>query len=176
MRASLFITIAVFATLLACSSDNKNTGASSSSGANADDGGGGGGGIPDPSVLFDPLPAASPDKLRGVWETKDTVDGVAIATRLRFTDDFVAGNARCTSPAGKSLDAPNIAGIETTDLDKKDGTVAMPGGIAFAATEGDFKCTTSLPGGNLKFAITGTALALSLEGKDGSIAFTKVGD
>ena len=69
-----------------------------------------------------------------------------------------------------------MVGIDTADIDKKDGVFAMPDGIAFSAADGDFKCNASLPGGNIKFTIAATELALSLEGEDGTIDFTKVGD
>ena len=172
MRAPLLFSIAAVAVLLACSSDDKSAGASSSSGSSD----GGAGAPPDPSVLFDTLPAASPEKLRGVWETKESSATGTITIRLRFTELYLGGVARCTTPAGKTLDAPQVVGIQTTDVDKKDGTFGMPDGITFAAAEGDFKCKASLPGGNIKFTIAATALKLSIDGVDGTIDFTKVGD
>lgn len=176
MRTLPFALASTLAVLVACSSGDDGPASTSSSSSSTSSTGGASGGPPDPSTLFDALPPATPDKLRGVWETRETGANGSIAIRLRFTEDYIAGVARCTTPAGKSLDAPNLTAIDSADVDAKEGGLAVPGGLAFSATEGDFKCAAEIPGGNLAFVIEGTALTLSLEGEDGTLAFAKVGD
>ncbi|MBX3231780.1 MAG: hypothetical protein KIT84_44385 [Labilithrix sp.] len=176
MRTLLVAATAALALLFACSSDDDTPGGGASSTSSSSSSSSTGGTPPDPSTLFDPLPPATPDKLRGVWETKESGDTGQIALRLRFTDDYIAGTARCTSPAGQSLDAPNLTGIDSADIDAKEGVIAVPGGLQFSAADGDFKCNADLPGGDLAFVIEGTTLTLALEGAEGTLTFTKVGD
>lgn len=163
--------------LHACSSDEKapaggttqdgGTSGSSSSG-------GGSAGEPDPSDLFNASKAASPDKLRGVWENKYSAGNVDAQLRLGFGNTFIAVALRCTPKGGgDSVNVTDIYGYTIDDPDTGSGSFEYDG--LEVGTDAGIVCAASLPGGVVDYKITGTNLALSQGSGDGT-AFTKVGD
>src|SRR4051794_40984149 len=62
---------------------------------------------PAPETLFDTLPAATPDKLRGVWQSTSTQPNGTVEIRLRFIEHYLVGAAKCTP---KGSDTSVIAG------------------------------------------------------------------
>lgn len=154
--------IAAALVLGACSSDS-----SSSSGPPP----------PAPETLFDTLPAATPDKLRGVWENKQDQSGGSIDLRVRFIEKYVVGAAKCTATGSDTgVIAGGNIGLVTTDLDAATGKIEF-GTLGLSKTENGLQCEASLPGGTYNFTIKDGALSLTRS--DGAVlqgSFTKIGD
>ena len=166
-----FLVLAILigaAGLYACSSSDDGGKATTPRG---DAGATSGGGVPDPSTFFDSLPAATPDKLRGVWENKATQSNVEVATRLGFGDGFIGVAVKCTPPGATAFD---VVGYDIDNPDTANGQFEYPG--VTVSSDAGSTCGVQLPDGVLEYAVTGTTLKLTQDGADGEIAFTKVGD
>jgi hypothetical protein len=131
---------------------------------------------PAPETLFETLPAASPEKLRGVWQSTQTQPDGTVELRVRFTDKYLVGAAKCLA---KGSDTPVVAGgsigLETTALDAATGKVTF-GTLGVLKEEGGLRCEASLPGNTYDFRIEGSSLSFSVGNAKLNLALTKIGD
>lgn len=133
---------------------------------------------PDYATVFDTLDPATPNKLRGVWETKTTLaDGTQTSTRIRFTEGYAVGAARCI-PADKSRSVltGGPADLETSALDAASGTLKMKA-LSYTTRDGAVTCQIALAGNTYDFSIADRRLSLTVANSGvASVAFEKVGD
>ena len=131
---------------------------------------------PAPETLFDTLPAATPNVLRGVFGNTQTQTNGTIEIRLRFMEKYVVGGAKCTPTGGG---APVIAGgsiaLTTDALDAATGKLTI-GALGFQKQEGNLLCQVTLPGNTYDFTVTGATLTLKVGAATVSPSFEKVGD
>jgi hypothetical protein len=131
---------------------------------------------PAPETLFDTLPAASPDKLRGVWQSTQTQQNGTVEIRLRFMEKHLVGAAKCLA---KGSDTPVLAGgsvgLDTSALDAATGKVTV-GTLALQKQEGNLICQLSLQGNTYDFTIENGTLTLAVGNAKLNTVFTKVGD
>ncbi len=153
--------MAVFATVVACAAEDSTDN---------------GPPPPAPETLFDTLPAATPDKLRGVWKTTTTQGVVTLELRIRFTERYVVGAAKCTvKDSDQSVLVGGSTGLVTQALDAASGKVEM-GSLGFQKTENNLQCGASLPGDNYDFTIEEGTLSFRTATARLSTTFTKIGD
>jgi hypothetical protein len=130
---------------------------------------------PAPETLFETLPAASPGKLRGVWQSTQTQPNGTVEVRIRFMERYAVGAARCLVTGS---DAPVITGdsveLETTALDAATDKLTL-GALALKKQEGNLVCQASLPGNTYDFTIEGETLTLSVGDAKLNTPLTKVG-
>ncbi|MBX3205432.1 MAG: hypothetical protein KF764_10205 [Labilithrix sp.] len=131
---------------------------------------------PAAETLFDTLPAATPNTLRGVWQTTQTASNGTVELRLRFMDRYVVGAAKCVATGS---DTPVIAGgsigLDTTALDAATGKLTI-GSLGFEKQEGNIKCQGGLQANTYDFTIEDNTLTLTVGNAKLNAAFTKVGD
>jgi hypothetical protein len=152
------------------------------SGCSSDDATTPGGPRPEYEALFDPLPAATPDVLRGVWGVTQTSDTGSANLRFRFTDGKLVGGARCTF--NQQGAAPLTTGQSTTldveGLDGKTGTFVPGGALAFQTAGSDpglkTSCRGSLGLAEYTFEISGATMTLTTKQPVSTQILTKVGD
>ena len=131
-------------------------------------------------ALFDPLPAPTPDVLRGVWGVKVQTAAGTADSRFRFADGVVTGGVRCTSSA--NLTPPFVVGqgaaLQTTDLSDKEGELTLPAPLAFSEARSGVTCAGKFDAATWAFVITGTSMQLSASGLKGGggSTLTKLGD
>jgi len=137
---------------------------------------------PEYEPLFDPLPAATPDVLRGVWGTTQTSDTGSANLRFRFADGKLTGGARCTfnvSGATALTTGQSTTFDEMTNLDGKTGKFTPTAALSFQTTGSDpglkTSCTGSLPRAQYTYEIQSTTMTLTAPGAQPQI-LTKVGD
>jgi hypothetical protein len=130
----------------------------------------------DPASVFETLGAATPNKLRGVWEQKSDDNGKTVQTRLRFAEGQAIGAARCIpADRSRSLVTGGGASLSTTALDEARGKFTL-GAVNFRKTDGDLVCSVVFAGNTYDFTITEHKLALTTANSTASITFEKVGD
>lgn len=133
---------------------------------------------PQTKALFAELPAATPDKLRGVWSLKSQGNAGDAEIRLRFTDGKIVGGVRCTTKAGAEL--LTVGGevpATTDDLDKKSGSFTMKTTLQMDGKGSDGQtCQGRLDAAEWGFVVTGTNVILSSIEPKGTASFQKVGD
>jgi hypothetical protein len=132
---------------------------------------------PDPVKNFDPLPAATPGKLRGVWETKQEQAQGTIEVRIKFTDGFAVAAARCTytvAGAPPAILAGTSVSLTTTALDAPTGTFTIPA-IEFQKQDGQAVCLLKVAGSTYDFKVEDTKLSATGAGV-ALPQLTKVGD
>lgn len=131
---------------------------------------------PAPETLFDTLPAATPDKLRGVWQSTQTQTNGTVEVRLRFTDSYLVGAAKCVA---NGSDTPVIAGstigLDTTALDAATGKLTIAA-LSMQKQEGNLVCQAGVPGNTYDFTIADGTLSLAVGDAKLNTSFTKVGD
>ena len=131
---------------------------------------------PAPETLFDTLPAATPDKLRGVWQSTQTQTNGTVEIRLRFTDAYLVGAAKCIA---NGSDSPILAGatigLDTTALDAATGKLTI-GALNIQKQEGNLVCQAGVPGNTYDFTIADGTLSLAVGDAKLNTSFTKVGD
>lgn len=129
-------------------------------------------------ALFGDLPAPTPNVLRGVWSSAQTVSAGTSDTRFRFADGKVIGGVRCTSSA--NLTDPFIVGqtgaMTTSDLDQMQGQLVIPTALGFSAEKSGVTCTGVFSAATWSFVITDKSMVISAQGIKGGATFTKVGD
>lgn len=131
---------------------------------------------PEPETLFDALPAATPDTLRGVWGAVQEQEAGTIEMRVRFMEDYVVGAAKCTPAGGSaSVIAGGSTGLVASDLDASAGTIEFAT-LGLIATDDAIRCEVTIPGGTYDFAIEDGGLTLTTSTARLAIPFTKVGD
>jgi len=132
---------------------------------------------PAPETLFDTLPAASPNVLRGVWGNTQNQATGTIEIRLRFVEKYVVGAAKCT-PKGEgatSVIAGGSIGLATDALDAATGKLTI-GSLGFQKQEGNLLCQVSLPANTYDFTVADKTLTLAVGAATVSPSFEKVGD
>ncbi len=131
---------------------------------------------PAPETLFDTLPAATPDKLRGVWQSTQTQTNGTVEIRLRFTDSYLVGAVKCVA---NGSDTPVIAGstigLDTTALDAATGKLTIAA-LSMQKQEGNLVCQAGVPGNTYDFTIADGTLSLAVGDAKLNTSFTKVGD
>ncbi|MBX3261137.1 MAG: hypothetical protein KF782_15745 [Labilithrix sp.] len=131
---------------------------------------------PAPETLFEALPAASPNTLRGVWQTTQTASNGTVELRLRFMDRYVIGAAKCVvTGSDTGVIAGGSIGLDTAALDAATGTLTI-GSLGFEKQEGNVKCQGGLPANTYDFTIVDNTLTLTVGGAQLNAAFTKIGD
>lgn len=130
---------------------------------------------PAPETLFGTLPAATPDKLRGVWQSTQTQENGTVEIRLRFVDKYLVGAAKCSAKGGPEVIAGGSIGLSTTALDAATGKVTF-GTLGFQKEENGLRCEVALPGDTYDFTIADGALSLAKGNARLSTTFTKIGD
>ncbi|MDF2697799.1 MAG: hypothetical protein K0S65_6182 [Labilithrix sp.] len=131
---------------------------------------------PAPETLFDMLPAASPGKLRGVWQSTQTQPNGTVEIRLRFMEKYAVGAAKCVATGSETAVLTGGAvGLETTALDAATGKLTV-GALGFQKQEGNILCQVSLPANTYDFTIEGETLSLAVGEAKLNTSFTKVGD
>lgn len=131
---------------------------------------------PTPESLFQGLPAATPDKLRGVWQTTQDASGGTVELRLRFVEKYLVGAAQCTTTdKSVSVIAGASIGLDASGLDAATGKVTF-GALTLHKQENGLDCQAALPGNTYDFKIDGGTLSLSVGDAKLNTTFTKVGD
>ncbi|MBX3198586.1 MAG: hypothetical protein KF894_10670 [Labilithrix sp.] len=131
---------------------------------------------PEPETLFETLPAASPNTLRGVWQTTQTASNGTVELRLRFMDRYVVGAAKCVATGSDTaVIAGGSIGLETTALDAATGKLTI-GSLGFEKVEGNVKCQGGLPANTYDFTIVDDTLTFAVGEAKLNAAFTKIGD
>lgn len=131
---------------------------------------------PAPETLFADLPAATPEKLRGVWQNTSKPQGGTVELRLRFMEHYVVGAAKCTADGS---DTPVIAGssigLETTALDAASGKATFAT-LGMVKEANQLHCEASVPGAAYDFTIKDGVLSFTTSNAKLNVTFTKVGD
>lgn len=130
---------------------------------------------PAPETLFDSLPAASPNKLRGVWSTTQEQAGGTIEIRIRFIEKYIVGAAKCSPKAGDAVIAGGTIGLDTTALDAANGKVTI-GSLVMDKKTDTVQCQAQVPGGSYDFTVEDAKLTLTMPNAAGSLQLAKVGD
>src|SRR5689334_19986348 len=81
---------------------------------------------PPEEKLFDDLPAPSPNKLAGVYQTIVTEAGMTTEIRLQFLDGSIEGALKCTPKNGHAaLTVGGKSDMQTDALDGAKGKIAV---------------------------------------------------
>jgi hypothetical protein len=137
---------------------------------------------PEYEALFDPLPAATQDVLRGVWGVTQTSDTGQANLRFRFGDGKLIGGARCTfnQQGATPLTTGQSTTLDVEGLDAKTGTFVPGAALAFqtAGTNPGLKtsCRGSLGLAEYTFEISGATMTLTTKQPPSTQILTKVGD
>ena len=133
---------------------------------------------PEITALFGTLPAASPDKLRGVWSLKAANSAGTADLRMRFTDDKLVLGVRCeyTVPNLQPVVVGQIGALTSTDLDAKTGQFTLAATVGAASMDSARTCDAHFDAATWKFVVTGAAVEMEPVGKTGHAHFDKVGD
>jgi len=131
---------------------------------------------PAPETLFDTLPPATADKLRGVWQTTQEQTNGTVEIRLRFTDGYLVGAVKCLA---NGSDTPVLAGatteLDTTALDAASGKLTI-GALSMQKQDGNLICQGGVPANTYDFTIAEDTLTLAVKDAKLNTSFTKVGD
>lgn len=137
---------------------------------------------PEYEALFDPLPAATPDVLRGVWGVTQTSDTGSANLRFRFTDGKLIGGARCTfnQQGATPLTTGQSTTLDVDGLDAKTGSFVPGSALAFQTAGSDpglkTSCRGSLGLAEYTFEISGATMTLTTKQPPSTQILTKVGD
>lgn len=149
--------------LVACSCSGKDKGPSDS------------GLPPDPETLFEDLAPATPNTLRGVWQSTRSENNGTTELRLRFMDKYLVGAAMCFKDgADLGVLAGDTTDLEASSLDAATGTVTI-GALGFQKEDGIVSCVGGMPAATYSFAIVEDALTLTTNGVR-LPTLTKIGD
>ena len=130
---------------------------------------------PDPETLFEDLPAATPNTLRGVWQSTRPENNGTTELRLRFMDKYLVGAAMCfTEGADLGVLAGDTTDLETSSLDTAAGTVKI-GSLGFQKQDGIVSCVGGMPAATYNFAIVDNTLTLTTNNVR-LPTLTKIGD
>jgi len=166
MKTFFFLTS--FALMVgACSSDADSESSSSTTG-------------PAPETLFDTLPAPTPSKLRGVYQSTVEQPSGTVEIRLRFTEGNVVGAGKCTyKTAGVEPitvgGSVGVAALDAATLDAASGKLTITT-LDFQKTVGQATCRAGLQGGSFDFKVEEDKLTLSMPNAVNSLSFKKIGD
>lgn len=129
-------------------------------------------------ALFESLPAATPDTLRGVWSFKVEGATANAEIRFRFTDGKIIGGVLCTSNAGDPIMTLGAEVASTSDdLDKKTGSFTMAATLTMDGKDRNGNtCNGKLDAANWAFVVTGTTVKITSIDPKGSSSLSKVGD
>jgi len=132
---------------------------------------------PDYNTVFETLPPATPNKLRGVWAQKTTAaNGAQTDLHLKFTDGFLVGGARCFPPdKSRSVTIGGSSKLETTALEGSSGRFKIAS-LSFSTRDGDITCGTTLATNTYDFSIKENKLTLTITNVGSASTFDKIGD
>lgn len=130
------------------------------------------------NALFDPLPAATPGKLRGVWAFDQTSPEGPAQLRLRFSEGAILAGIKCSynRPGYDPVIAGQSAGAEITGLDESKGTLVPAQGLSFLSKPDARVCQGTFAKDDYEFTVQDTTLTFTVKGKLGTLVFQKVGD
>jgi hypothetical protein len=129
-------------------------------------------------ALFDPLPQATPNTLRGVWSyTVQNPEGPA-ELRFRFTDNLVLAGVKCTysRPGYGPLITGQSKQAQITGLDAAKGVISLSDGLTFQVHPDARVCQGTLAKDDYNFNVVNTVVTLTVPGISGALVFGKVGD
>jgi hypothetical protein len=130
---------------------------------------------PEVQALFGTLPAATPDKLRGVYGEVVNANGSSTDLRFRFDKDRIVGGVKCTV-SGKELMVGGTATIDPIDAEAKTGTIKLSQALVFATEKDGVKCTGRLDAATWSFTVTQKLLEMKPQGLEGYVKLDKLGD
>ena len=111
-----------------------------------------------------------------MWQSTQTQPNGTVEIRLRFTDSYLVGAAKCVA---NGSDTPVIAGstigLDTTALDAATGKLTIAA-LTMEKQEGNLVCQAGLPGNTYDFTIAEGTLSLAVGDAKLNTSFTKVGD
>lgn len=178
LRRTLLAGLLALASLAGCTIDTGGTDAGPSSGGSSSGGATASSGTPEIAALYGTLPAATPDKLAGVWSSVTKAETGDADVRFRFASGKLTVGVRCTYAArpGEMVTTGGSTTLATTDLDAGFGQFRIGERLSFRAQEGELECRSQFENLSYSFQITGTTLLLGATEAPGTAALTKVGD
>lgn len=132
---------------------------------------------PAPEALFGNHPAATENKLQGVYEIEVDEPSQVITIRLGFVEDTVVGAVRCKPKSdAPALEAFGSVEISTDNIEDANGSFEVLEPLNMTNTQGDVICEAGLRPGPYRFAMNGLILALTTPNLQEPINYGKVGD
>lgn len=129
-----------------------------------------------PDALFSPDDPPTPNILRGTYRLIVDEPGLTTEVRLRFTDDAVAGAARCDSKAkkGSTVIIGGDVELHTDALDEASGRFDVVD-LVLDKNVGDISCQAGLRAGTYDFQVEDLRLSLTSKDLPAPLIYEKVG-
>jgi hypothetical protein len=133
--------------------------------------------VPEPEDLFGSRPAASPNKLHGLYKVVAEEASKSTEIRLWFGEDSLVGAARCT-PVSDKFQPITVGGkikLETDGLDSASGQFTI-GTLTMAKNVDEFYCEAGLRAATYDFKVEELKLTLTTPILADPLVYAKIGD